>query len=48
MSIAMSKLLITQYYNQLHDVMNAGRTRNETSITFAFTNLLRACADENN
>jgi hypothetical protein len=45
---AMSKLLITKYYNQLHDVINAGRTRNETSITFAFANLLRAYAEKKN
>ena len=44
----MSKLLITKYYNQLHDVINAGRTRNETSITFAFANLLRAYAEKKN
>ncbi len=38
----MSKLLIAKYYNQLHDVISAGGTRNETSITFAFAGLLRS------
>ncbi len=37
----MSKLLITKYHNQLHEILNAGGTRNETSITFAFASLLR-------
>jgi len=44
----MSKLLITKYYNQLHDILNAGGTRNETSITFAFANLLRSYAEKKN
>jgi predicted helicase len=42
----MSKLLITKYHNQLHEIFNAGGTRNETSITFAFANLLRAYAEK--
>jgi hypothetical protein len=42
----MSKLLITKYHNQLHEILNAGGTRNETSITFAFANLLRAYAEK--
>lgn len=44
----MSKLLITKYHNQLHEILNAGGTRNETSITFAFANLLRAYAEKKN
>lgn len=44
----MSKLLITKYHNQLHEVLNAGGTRNETSITFAFANLLRSYAEKKN
>ena len=44
----MSKLLITKYYNQLHEVINAGGTRNESSITFAFANLLRSYAEKKN
>lgn len=42
----MSKLLITKYHNQLHEILNVGGTRNETSITFAFANLLRAYAEK--
>ena len=42
----MSKLLITKYHNQLHEILNAGGTRNETLITFAFANLLRAYAEK--
>jgi len=42
----MSKLLITKYHNQLHEILNAGGTRNETSITFAFANLLRSYAEK--
>ena len=42
----MSKLLINKYYNQLHEILNAGGTRNETSITFAFAALLRAYAEK--
>jgi len=38
----MSKLLITKYHNQLHEILSAGGTRNETSITFAFAGLLRS------
>jgi predicted helicase len=44
----MSKLLITKYHNQLHEILSAGGTRNETSITFAFANLLRAYAEKKN
>src|SRR5215212_4426771 len=44
----MSKLLITRYHNQLHEILSAGETRNETSITFAFANLLRAYAEKKN
>jgi hypothetical protein len=44
----MSKLLVTKYHNQLHEILNAGGTRNETSITFAFANLLRAYAEKKN
>jgi len=44
----MSKLLITKYHNQLHEILNTGGTRNETSITFAFANLLRAYAEKKN
>lgn len=44
----MSKLLITKYHNQLHEILNAGGTRNETSITFAFASLLRAYAEKKN
>ena len=44
----MSKLLITKYYNQLHDIINAGGTHNESSITFAFANLLRSYAEKKN
>jgi predicted helicase len=42
----MSKLLITKYHNQLHEIFNSGGTRNETSITFAFANLLRSYAEK--
>ncbi len=42
----MSKLLINKYHNQLHEIFNAGGTRNETSITFAFANLLRSYAEK--
>ncbi len=42
----MSKLLITKYHNQLHEIFNAGGTRNETSITFAFASLLRSYAEK--
>ncbi|MCA1624625.1 MAG: N-6 DNA methylase [Acidobacteria bacterium] len=42
----MSKLLITKYHNQLHEILSAGGTRNETSITFAFANLLRSYAEK--
>ena len=42
----MSKLLITKYHNQLHEILNAGGTRNETSITFAFAALLRSYAEK--
>lgn len=44
----MSKLLIENYYNRLHTILSAGGTRNETSITFAFANLLRAYAEKKN
>ncbi len=44
----MSKLLITKYHNQLHEIISSGGTRNETSITFAFANLLRAYAEKKN
>jgi predicted helicase len=44
----MSKLLITKYHNQLHEILSAGGTRNETSITFAFATLLRAYAEKKN
>lgn len=44
----MSKLLIQNYYNQLHKILSASGTRNETSITFAFANLLRAYAEKKN
>lgn len=44
----MSKLLINRYYNDLHNAMHAGGARNETSITFAFANLLRAYAERKN
>lgn len=44
----MSKLFITKYHNQLHGILNAGGTRNEGSITFAFANLLRAYAKKKN
>ena len=42
----MSKLLITKYHNRLHEIFNSGDTRNETSITFAFANLLRSYAEK--
>jgi len=42
----MSKLLITKYHNQLHEILNAGGTRNETSISFAFAALLRSYAEK--
>ncbi|MBA4124208.1 MAG: N-6 DNA methylase [Acidobacteria bacterium] len=42
----MSKLLITKYHNRLHEIFNSGGTRNETSITFAFANLLRSYAEK--
>ncbi|MBA2606129.1 MAG: hypothetical protein H0U96_04580 [Acidobacteria bacterium] len=42
----MSKLLITKYHNPLHEIFNSGGTRNETSITFAFANLLRSYAEK--
>ncbi len=44
----MSKLLITKYHNQLHEILNAGRTRNETSVSFAFATLLRSYAEKKN
>ena len=44
----MSKLLIQKYYNQLHEIISAGGTRNETSITFAFAGLLRSYAEKKN
>lgn len=44
----MSKLLITKYHNQLHEILNAGGTRNETSVSFAFANLLRSYAEKKN
>ena len=44
----MSKLLITKYHNQLHNILNAGGTRNETSVSFAFANLLRSYAEKKN
>ncbi len=42
----MSKLTITKYHNQLHEIINAGGTRNEGSITFAFATLLRSYAEK--
>ena len=42
----MSKLFITKYHNQLHEILNAGGTRNETSVSFAFANLLRAYSEK--
>ena len=42
----MSKLLITKYYNQLHEILSAGGTRNEGSISFAFATLLRSYAEK--
>ena len=44
----MSKLLITKYHNQLHNILSAGGTRNETSVSFAFANLLRSYAEKKN
>lgn len=44
----MSKLLITRYYNQLHEILSAGGARNEGAITFAFANLLRSYAEKKN
>ena len=42
----MSKLLITKYHNQLHEIISAGGARNEGAITFAFANLLRSYAEK--
>ena len=42
----MSKLSITKYHNQLHEILNAGGTRNETSIMFAFANFPRSYAEK--
>ncbi len=42
----MSKLLITKYHNRLHEIFNSGGTRNETSVSFAFANLLRSYAEK--
>jgi sterol desaturase/sphingolipid hydroxylase (fatty acid hydroxylase superfamily) len=36
----MSKLLITKYHHQLHEIINVGETCYETSITFAFKSQL--------
>lgn len=44
----MSKLLITKYHNQLHEILSAGGARNEGAITFAFANLLRSYAEKKN
>lgn len=44
----MSKLLITKYHNQLHEILNSGGARNEGAITFAFANLLRSYAEKKN
>lgn len=44
----MSKLLITKYHNQLHEIQSAGGTRNESSNSFAFANLLRSYAEKKN
>lgn len=44
----MSKLLITKYHNQLHEILSAGGVRNEGAITFAFANLLRSYAEKKN
>lgn len=44
----MSKLLITKYYNQLHEILSASGARNEGAITFAFANLLRSYAEKKN
>lgn len=42
----MSKLLITKYHNQLHEIFNSGGTCNETSVTFAFASLLHSYAEK--
>jgi len=44
----MSKLLITKYHNQLHEILSSGGARNEGAITFAFANLLRSYAEKKN
>ena len=44
----MSKLLITKYHNQLHEIISAGGAKNEGAITFAFANLLRSYAEKKN
>lgn len=44
----MSKLLITKYHNQLHEILSAGGAKNEAAITFAFANLLRSYAEKKN
>ncbi|MEJ7701723.1 MAG: hypothetical protein WKF71_19075 [Pyrinomonadaceae bacterium] len=42
----MSKLLITKYHNQLHEIFNSGGTRNETSITLCLCSIsLRSYAE---
>lgn len=44
----MSKLLITKYHNQLHEILSASGAPNNGVKTFAFANLLRAYAEKKN